>query len=148
MKLVIIPDDSFVSIDGVGYSPLDMAGIPIDVHAVQWYGLAGQIEFKVNESGIKPDNQNITSIEPYQAIIDQWHAADYAEKNTQPPDWTIVNVAIAKTKLQESDWSQLPDVNIFNRDEFTSYRAFLRSVVINPPAKEIIFPSAPNAVWY
>ena len=43
MKFTIIPDDGFVSKDGVGYSGLTFA-IDATIHAVQWYEDLGEIE--------------------------------------------------------------------------------------------------------
>jgi len=52
----------------------------------------------------------------------------------------------AKTKLTDSDWSVLPDVNITNRAEFEAYRATIRNLVLNPVA-DPVFPAEPQPVW-
>lgn len=54
MKLTIIKDDGAVYKDNKSYSNLSLPTIPSDVHALQWNGSAGHIEFvnnvKVNET--------------------------------------------------------------------------------------------------
>jgi len=52
----IVPVDSVVVIDGAGYQPVDMAGIPDTVHAIQWNGVAGagRIEYKSLPDGTLP----------------------------------------------------------------------------------------------
>ena len=48
--------------------------------------------------------------------------------------------------LSETDWSQLPDVNLQNKQEFVEYRAILRDIVLNPQ-REVVFPTKPIEVW-
>jgi len=52
----IVPTDATVVIDGVGYNPVDMTGIPLTVHAIQWYGATntGRIEYKQLPDGTIP----------------------------------------------------------------------------------------------
>lgn len=67
MKLVIIPIDGAVYVDGNAYLKLDLSMIPDDVHALQWKDNKGWIEFKDNDEGIKPQNKSITSL-PFWAL--------------------------------------------------------------------------------
>lgn len=62
MKLVIIPIDGAVYVDGYSYSGLDLSIVPSDVHALQWNNNKGWIEFKDNDDGTKPQNQSITEL--------------------------------------------------------------------------------------
>jgi hypothetical protein len=62
MKLVIIPIDGAVYVDGFSYSDLDLSFCPSDVHAVQWNVSKGWIEFKENDEGIKHANQVILEL--------------------------------------------------------------------------------------
>lgn len=62
MKLVIIPSDGAVYVDGVSHSDLDLNFIPSDVHALQWNQTKGWVEFKDNDDVIKPQNQVITEL--------------------------------------------------------------------------------------
>lgn len=65
MRLTIIPDDSFVAVNGDGsHRPLDLSScyIPENVHALQWYETKGWIEFDdpVDPFAPKPPNEEIT----------------------------------------------------------------------------------------
>jgi len=83
MKLVIVADDARVVVDAVGYDGLDMSQLDPTVHAVQWVGEYGEIEYKsVFAEGVitKPNNQIITGIAPYQWAIDAWNVAKAAEE--------------------------------------------------------------------
>jgi hypothetical protein len=64
MRLTIIPDDSFVSVDGNNtHQPLDISNcnIPSNVHALQWFDVKGWIEFNqsVDPFAQKPPNEII-----------------------------------------------------------------------------------------
>jgi hypothetical protein len=82
MKLVIIADDARVCVDGLCYDELGMVALDPTVHAIQWNGQWGEVEFKsVFENGqiTKPQNQVITSIDSYQWAVDAWNVAKSAE---------------------------------------------------------------------
>jgi predicted dinucleotide-utilizing enzyme len=71
MKLTIIPEDAAVYIDGVCVSGIDISFVPNNIHAIQWDGNFGEIEYKT-ENKIKPNNLEITEILPYmQSCIDK-----------------------------------------------------------------------------
>lgn len=74
MRLTIIKSDGFVSIDGKGYSEIDLSSLPDDVHAVQWYDDEGEVEIKDNKGRIV-ENKPITSIDDYLFVIPLWEAA-------------------------------------------------------------------------
>lgn len=82
MKLVIIADDARVGIDALNYDDLDMSQLDPSIHAIQWYGEYGEVEFKSKfENGqiVKPQNQIITDVAPYQWAVDAWTVAKAAE---------------------------------------------------------------------
>lgn len=62
MKLTIIPSDGAVYKDGVSYSGLDLSGIPENVHALQWNGDSGWIEFNNESEFRKPANEKIDAL--------------------------------------------------------------------------------------
>jgi hypothetical protein len=78
MKLIIIPSDNTVIVNGVSAHDLDLSFIPSNVHAVQWYGDHGEIEIE-DEYGRMVANQPIHSIDQFQAAIDAWEAATAEE---------------------------------------------------------------------
>jgi hypothetical protein len=82
MRLVIIADDARVGIDALNYDGLDMSQLDPSIHAVQWYGEYGEVEFKSKfENGqiVKAHNEIITDVTPYQWAVDAWKAAKAAD---------------------------------------------------------------------
>ena len=78
MKVTIIPVDSSVTINGVGFSGLDLSFIPNNVHAVQWYDTFGEVEIKDTVTGKMISNDNISSLDFYQPAIDAWNLVKLA----------------------------------------------------------------------
>jgi hypothetical protein len=79
MRVTIIPVDGFVSVDGEGYSELDLSFMASDIHALQWYETEGELEVK-DARGRVVENRSIDSLEPYQPALDAWQVAkDAAE---------------------------------------------------------------------
>lgn len=72
MRITIVRPDNLVCIDGNCFNDIDMSSIPSDVVAVQWYDTVGELE-SVLPNG-RPGNTPITSMAPYQNVIDQWNA--------------------------------------------------------------------------
>jgi hypothetical protein len=54
--------------------------------------------------------------------------------------------ATAKQLLSETDFSQLADVSLINKEEFDTYRNMIRALAINPVA-DPVWPNQPKAVW-
>ena len=74
MRLTIIRADNTVYIGGVPKA-VDCSSLPADLHAVQWYGEQniGWTEPKRVPGQPVAENTNISSIEPYQSLIDAWN---------------------------------------------------------------------------
>jgi hypothetical protein len=53
----------------------------------------------------------------------------------------------AQKILQDTDWTQMPDVNLLNKDEWTDYRFQIRSIVLNPPVLIDEWPKKPEELW-
>lgn len=72
MRVTIISDDGYVYIEGQA-EIVDLSSLDEDIHAVQWYGTRGEVEYKTDyiENTRKP-NEIITDIAPYQHLIDLW----------------------------------------------------------------------------
>jgi hypothetical protein len=80
MKLCIITDDKMVAKDGSGYSGLDISYIPDTVHALQWYGDAGEIEYKTTGPYRKPANEFITVLPDWATTaLTKWNEAKVIE---------------------------------------------------------------------
>jgi len=56
------------------------------------------------------------------------------------------NKAQAEQKLQATDWTQVADVPLLNKQEFTDYRAAVRAIALNPPV-QATFPDIPTEQW-
>jgi hypothetical protein len=151
MKLTIIPVDGSVGQDGKFYLELDLSscGIPSNVHALQWDGVAGWIEFNT-----PIENQPITELPAWaNACMTKW-----TEANTpvppQPPT-AAQNKFTAVLKLQDTDWAVVPDVGdpaksnpyLSNAQDFITYRNAVRHYAINLVAGDINWPTKPQAVW-
>lgn len=78
---------------------------------------------------------------------EQWIIKDCTiDPDLPPPDPIAACKSEAKLKLTLSDWSMLPDVSISNKQEFESYRAALRELVLNP-VEIPVWPDEPQPVW-
>jgi hypothetical protein len=124
---------------------LSGCGIPADVQALQWSDNAGWIEFTDNR-----ENQPITELPTWAtACVGVWDATDYAIKNPPPPtteQLIAANEAKAKKLLSDSDWTQLPDVNLTNQSDWNTYRQALRVIATSPTATPV-WPVEPQVVW-
>jgi hypothetical protein len=77
MKLTIVADDKCVGIDELFFEPIELPQLDSTIHAVQWYGEYGEVEYKTrfeNSALTKPQNQLITDITPFQFAVDAWNA--------------------------------------------------------------------------
>lgn len=79
MRLTIIPSDSAVYIDGKCYSGLAWEGTPSNIHALQWFGQNGWLEF-TDET----PNENIDELPSWAANAQA--AWDVANNPVPPPD--------------------------------------------------------------
>jgi hypothetical protein len=84
MRVTIIPVDGFVSVDGEGYSDLDLSFMASDIHALQWYETEGELEIQ-DARGRVIENRPIDSLEPYQPALDAWQVAKDAADAAKPP---------------------------------------------------------------
>jgi hypothetical protein len=151
MKLTIIPVDGSVGEDEKFYNDLDLnsCSIPANVHALQWDGVAGWIEF--NEP---IPNEEITSLPAWATCC----MAKWTEANTpvppQPPT-AEQNKETAVSKLQATDWATIPDVAdptksnpyLSNAQDFVTYRNAVRQYAVYPVAGDINWPVEPQEVW-
>ena len=88
--LTIIKDDKFVKVDGEGLT-LSSIVLPLNVHAIQFDGTNGEIEY--NDS---TPNEAITSISAYSTITDD-HATLKASNATATSDASTVQATLEAT---------------------------------------------------
>jgi hypothetical protein len=74
MRVSIIRRDGIVTIDGESYSGLDLSSMDPSIHAVQWYGTEGEIEWKEAHPYklLIVQNEPITSLDTFQFALDAW----------------------------------------------------------------------------
>jgi hypothetical protein len=153
MKLTIIPADGAVGEDGKFFLNMDLSScaIPENVHALQWNGTTGWIEFNNTDP-----NEEITALPVWATCcVSKWD-----QKNNPPtPDPTPAtaeqNRQIAVGRLQDTDWATIPDVAdpnksnpyLVNPADFVSYRNIIRPYAINPVDGDINWPTIPQAIW-
>jgi len=76
------------------------------------------------------------------------HVFDYTSKQwidprTPETEWSLVR-AERNRLLQESDWTQLPDVPIATKDAWAEYRQALRDITEQPDPFNIVWPVPPG----
>lgn len=84
MRVTIIKDDNAVNVDGVRRT-VDLNALPAEVHAVQWDGIKGEVEYRMTRcdhcgARQKRGNEFITDLSPYQTYVDGWNVADAEAK--------------------------------------------------------------------
>ena len=69
-RISIIPADGIVAVNGMSVSGLDLSFLPDDIHAIQWYGERGEVEFRADLYGYKKMNEKIDSFKPFEKAVD------------------------------------------------------------------------------
>lgn len=57
------------------------------------------------------------------------------------------NKSQAMQLLTDTDWTQMPDVDLVNKADFTFYRSELRAIALNPPVEVTEWPVKPDEQW-
>lgn len=142
MRLTIIVPDKAVYEDGICYAGLTWDGTPSNVKALQWFGNNGWIEF--ND---ETPHENIDVLPDWaNNAMDAWTVANTPVPPT-PQQIQEANKAQAQSLLLASDFTQLPDVNLSNKADWSAYRSQLRAIANNPPVTRATFPTEPPLVW-
>lgn len=68
MQLTIVPVDGVVVYNGIGYKNVDLSSVDPHIHAVQFQGDKGWIEYKYNTRAL------LTSLNKFQEVINQCEA--------------------------------------------------------------------------
>jgi hypothetical protein len=135
MRLIIIPSDKFISIDGQGLLDIeqDLSWIPSDVHAVQWYDTWGEIEYNDGSP-----NERIEELGIFEQAIQNYFAdiqrieGDKEAAEAARDYWEELRV-LRNQRLSECDWTQVVDVQLSDakKAEWTLYRQQLRDLPEN-----------------
>jgi hypothetical protein len=102
MKLTIIPTDGSVGKDGVFYVDLDLSScaIPENIHAFQWDGAAGWIEYK----SALVQNQDITELPVWaNACVSKWDEFKAAEEAEEQAQIAAHQARIAAQQAQQTE---------------------------------------------
>jgi hypothetical protein len=107
-KITIIADDGVVGVDGV-FRAVDLSALDPNIHAVQWDGAKGHVEFKDHSPATK-----LSDISQYQAFIDAWAAAaplppTLAELNSAKRQEFIAE-GVIRIAAQVPDWDSIGSV--------------------------------------
>lgn len=113
MRVVVINSEKRVGVNDEFYSGIDFE-LPQNIHAIQWYGTWGEIEFNqeiVGQRFIKPANQTITDFTPYDYIVAAWEsgrtqilqriADEQAERERQQREQAELEAALATKTVEE-----------------------------------------------
>jgi hypothetical protein len=156
MRVVIIPSDNLITVDGFSSANVDLSSIPADVHAMQWFDSHGWLEFNRDSEGRKPPNEDLESLDAYQAVIAEClqhkqnaEALAAIEQAGGLPDADSVK-KLAQGELTRTDWTQLPDVNLLNKAEFAVYRDWCRKMYLNPMNPDdpsFVLQESPEPIW-
>jgi len=100
--LTIVKSDGFVAIDGVGFLSIDCSSLASNVHAVQFDGTNGHVEYTDDTA-----NLAITSVSSYSTITDLWNTAKAASDKAESDRVTAAEAANAKES--DYDWKRVND---------------------------------------
>ena len=78
-----------------------------------------------------------------------WQVVDWDQEQIDAYDaqQKEANKTQAMKLLSDTDWTQMPDVTLINKQEFTDYRADLRTIALNPPVSVTEWPTKPEEQW-
>jgi hypothetical protein len=71
---------------------------------------------------------------------------DQEAKDAKDAQCKAANKATAEQKLAATDWTQVADVPLLNKQEFVDYRTAVRAIALNPPV-QATFPEIPVEQW-
>lgn len=83
MKLTIVNEGQgllTIGKDGKYFNHIECADLQNNIHAVQWDGTSGQVEYKDASTGEMTGNQSINDISGFQFAVDAWQTAYEAEQ--------------------------------------------------------------------
>jgi hypothetical protein len=68
-------------------------------------------------------------------------------KNAKDADFKAANKATAENLLSATDWTQVADVFLLNKQAFVDYRAAIRAIALNPPVIVENWAVKPEEQW-
>ena len=84
----------------------------------------------------------------------EWISIGMDINDPEPVTSASQNKVTAIKRLAATDWVNEPDVydpantpHLLNRQEFLTYRAWVRNIAVNPVEGNLDWPTEPNAMW-
>jgi len=124
-KVTIITTDSAVYVDNYWISEMDVSSVASNIHAIQWDGSNGHIEYNDGKK-----NEEITDISPYQSIIDD-HATKKAEQEAAEQAEVDAQTALEATYgwKREQEYPTIQEcVHAILDDELTALQVLRQAV--------------------
>jgi hypothetical protein len=96
------------------------------------------------------NTQKLVSVAPY--VEGEWvYTVDVASLTPEDiaarqASQAAQNKSKAEAILASTDWTQVSDVPLLNKQAFTDYRAVVRAIALNP-TYDAVFPTAPVEQW-
>lgn len=134
----------------------------ITIYAIGYANaFAGDVEIEVTDAVKSPIPAGHTRVSPhpipaghYAMMANGWKYVLGEAPVPPPPDYSAQNKTEAMSRLQETDWVEVPSVSdtanaphLVNYQEFISYRLALRAIAVNPPTEPAVFPDLPQENW-
>lgn len=123
MKVTIVPSDNVVIVDGVGINSLDLTHLDPTIHAIQWYGDAGHVEYT------DKNNTEINSTVLFDTIVVAHAAALYLLKNPVYTRLELLNQKLSgidsKVKSAQSSLFSYTDGHKYYSDASTIESIFV-----------------------
>jgi hypothetical protein len=80
---------------------------------------------------------------PNQYCVFNYDTKQWVDPRTDQTQWVVVK-AKRNALLVESDWTQLPDVVLNNKEQWATYRQQLRDITTQSDPFNIVWPSKPE----
>jgi hypothetical protein len=117
---------------GVGFNPQTMEDEAFEIKVGVFYRSGyydNNVYFPLPE---QPSEHHV-----FDYITKQW-----VDPRTPETEWGVVRAQRGRL-LQESDWTQLPDVPLATKEAWATYRQALRDVTLQPDPLNIVWPTPP-----
>ena len=112
MKIIFIYEDKTLGKDGVFFTLTDISLVPSDIHALQWDGESGHIEYQLNADKTKPVNNDITQLPDWVSNLESQWDQGLANKQKADAEFKAIQDDIANLALKIEQKAATPiDIN-------------------------------------
>ncbi len=71
MRVSVIVDDNCIYVNHFS-ERVDLSAMPDFIHAMQWYGTYGEIEFRQDEDGNRQPNKRLDDFDEFKKYVAAW----------------------------------------------------------------------------